>query len=64
MFAVGPEVRPYPGRKDKVQMRWALGITQALTDYIRYLRQDRILAFFGKVEFDPDYDYKRERVRA
>ena len=45
-------------------MRWALGITQALTDYIRYLRQDRILAFFGKVEFDPDYDYKRERARA
>jgi hypothetical protein len=45
-------------------MRWALGITQALTDYIRHLRQDRILDLFGKVEFDPDYDFKRQRARA
>jgi hypothetical protein len=35
-----------------------------LTDYIRYLQQDRILDLFEKVEFDPDYDYKRERARA
>ena len=38
-------------------------VTQALTDYIRHLRQDRILDLFGKVEFDPQYDYKRQRAR-
>jgi Arc/MetJ family transcription regulator len=31
-------------------------VTLALTDYIRHLRQDRILDLFGKVEFVPDYD--------
>jgi len=39
-------------------------VTQALTDYIRHLRQDRILDLFGKVEFDPQYDYKRQRSRS
>ena len=29
-FAVGPEVRPYPGPKDKDQMRWTLGIISDL----------------------------------
>jgi len=39
-------------------------VTRALTDYISHLRQDRILDLFGKVEFDPEYDYKRQRARA
>lgn len=39
-------------------------VTQALSDYIRHLRQDRILDLFGKVDFDPGYDYKRQRARA
>ena len=39
-------------------------VTQALSDYIRHLRQDRILDLFGKVDFDPQYDYKRQRARA
>ncbi len=39
-------------------------VTQALTDYIRHLRQERILELFGKVDFDPAYDYKRHRARA
>jgi Arc/MetJ family transcription regulator len=38
-------------------------VTQALNDYIRHLRQDRILDIFGKVDFDPKYDYKRQRSR-
>ena len=38
-------------------------VTQALTDYIRHLRQDRILDIFGKVDFDPKYNYKRQRSR-
>ena len=39
-------------------------VTQALTDYIRHLRQERILDLFGRVEFDPAYDYKRQRAKA
>ena len=39
-------------------------VTQALTDYIRHLRQERILNLFGKIDFDPEYDYKRQRARA
>ncbi len=39
-------------------------VTQALTDYVRHLRQERILDLFGKVDFDPGYDYKRQRSRA
>ena len=39
-------------------------VTQALTDYVRHLRQERILDLFGSVDFDPVYDYKRQRARA
>ena len=39
-------------------------VTQALTDYIRHLRQERILDLFGGVDFDPAYDYKRQRAKA
>jgi Arc/MetJ family transcription regulator len=39
-------------------------VTQALTDYIRHLQQERILDLFGKVDFDQKYDYKRQRARA
>ncbi len=38
-------------------------VTQALTDYIRHLRQDRILDMFGSVDFDSAYDYKRQRAK-
>ena len=39
-------------------------VTQALSDYIRHLRQERILDLFGTVDFDTKYDYKRQRARA
>lgn len=39
-------------------------VTQALTDYIRHLRQEKILDLFGRVDFDAGYDYKRQRARA
>ena len=39
-------------------------VTQALTEYIRHLRQQRILNVFGTVDFDPEYDYKKQRARA
>jgi Arc/MetJ family transcription regulator len=39
-------------------------VTQALTDYVRHLRQDRILDLFGRIDFDPAYDHKRQRAKA
>lgn len=39
-------------------------VTQALTDYIRNLRQEKILDLFGKVDFTLGYDYKRQRAKA
>ena len=39
-------------------------VTQALTDYIRHLRQNRMRQCFGTIDFDPAYDYKKQRTRA
>ncbi len=39
-------------------------VTQALSDYVRHLRQEQILGLFGKVDFTPGFDYKRQRARA
>jgi len=38
-------------------------VTTALREYIQRHRQQRILADFGTVDFDPKYDYKAERKR-
>jgi len=39
-------------------------VTQALTDYIHHLRQEKILSLFGTLNYDPGYDYKKQRARA
>jgi Arc/MetJ family transcription regulator len=39
-------------------------VTEALEEYIQRRKQARILDLFGKVEFDPKYDYKRQRRRS
>jgi Arc/MetJ family transcription regulator len=39
-------------------------VTQALTDYIRHLRQEKILDLYGQVDFAPGYDHKRQRAKA
>jgi hypothetical protein len=39
-------------------------VTQALTEYIQHLEQQKITALFGRVDYRQDYDYKRQRVRA
>jgi Bacterial antitoxin of type II TA system, VapB len=36
-------------------------ITEALEEYIRRRKQTTILELFGTVEFDPHYDYKKQR---
>jgi Arc/MetJ family transcription regulator len=38
-------------------------VTQALEEYVQRRRQRRILELFGKIDFDPKYDYKRQRRR-
>jgi Arc/MetJ family transcription regulator len=36
-------------------------VTEALEEYIRRRKQTRIMELFGTVEFDPKYDYKKQR---
>jgi Arc/MetJ family transcription regulator len=38
-------------------------VTQALLEYVQRRKQARILDLFGKVDFDPKYDHKRQRRR-
>jgi Arc/MetJ family transcription regulator len=39
-------------------------VTQALIDYTQRLQQLKVLSMFGKVDFDPDYEYKAQRARS
>ncbi len=39
-------------------------VTQALTEYVHHLEQEKILSLFGSLEFDPTYNYKKQRARA
>lgn len=36
-------------------------VTAALQEYIRRREQLRILELFGRIEYDPDFDYKAFR---
>jgi len=38
-------------------------VTEALKEYIQSRRQMRILELAGQIDFDPAYDYKKERRR-
>lgn len=38
-------------------------VTAALKEYIQHHQQKQILSLFGEIEYDPDYDYKKERRR-
>jgi Arc/MetJ family transcription regulator len=38
-------------------------VTKALIEYIDHLEQEKILSMFGTVDYDPDYDYKKQRRR-
>lgn len=39
-------------------------VTQALTDYIHHLEQEKVLSLFGSVDYVQGYDYKKQRERA
>ena len=36
-------------------------VNEALSEYVQRREQLKILDFFGTVELDPDYDYKKQR---
>lgn len=38
-------------------------VTRALEEYVQRRKQAKILDLFGKVDFDPKYDHKRQRRR-
>ena len=39
-------------------------VTQALVSYIQHKKQIKTINLFGKMEFDPDYDYKKQRNKS
>lgn len=39
-------------------------VTEALQEYIQHRKQSRILELFGTVEFDPKYNYKKQRRKS
>ena len=39
-------------------------VSQALVEYVQHLEQEKILSMFGTVEYDPEYDYKKQRRRS
>jgi hypothetical protein len=38
-------------------------VNEALREYIRYRKQVNVVELFGKIDFDPKYDYKKQRRR-
>ena len=46
------------GRKTKKET-----VTEALREYIARRRQAQITRLFGAIEFEPKYDYKKQRRR-
>ena len=36
-------------------------VTEALVEYIQRRKQAKVVGLFGKIDFDPDYDYKKQR---
>jgi Arc/MetJ family transcription regulator len=38
-------------------------VTQALKEYVEHLEQQKLLTLFGSVDYDPEYDYKKQRKR-
>ena len=36
-------------------------VNHALLEYIQRMEQKKVLDLFGKIDYDPDYDYKSQR---
>ncbi len=56
---------------DLLDEAWKIGgfktkketVNKALKEFIQHHRQKEILKYFDSVDFDPDYDYKKQRDR-
>ena len=46
------------GRRTKKE-----AVTEALREYIARRRQARVTQLFGTIDYDPKYDYKKQRRR-
>ena len=38
-------------------------VTQALKEFIRLRKQQKVVELFGTIDFDESYNYKRQRTR-
>ena len=38
-------------------------VNEALREYIQRRRQAKLVGLFGRIDFDPSYDYKKQRRR-
>ena len=50
------EARKLSGLKTKKEV-----VTAALKEYVQRRKQIKIINMFGKIDFDPEYDYKAQR---
>lgn len=39
-------------------------VNEALAEYIQHRKQAKVVELFGKIDFDPTYQYKKQRRRA
>jgi hypothetical protein len=39
-------------------------VNEALAEYILHRKQASVIGLFGKIDFDPKYDYKKQRRRS
>ena len=39
-------------------------VSEALIEYIQNLEQEKILSMLGTVDYDPEYDYKKQRRKS
>ncbi|MBN2364532.1 MAG: type II toxin-antitoxin system VapB family antitoxin [Calditrichaeota bacterium] len=52
------DARKISGHKTKKAV-----VTEALVEYIQRRKQPRIKELFGTIEYDSDYDYKKQRSK-
>ena len=38
-------------------------VNQALKEYVENLEQEKLLVLFGNLDYDPEYDYKKQRKK-
>ncbi len=39
-------------------------VTQALVEYIQKRQQSKVLESFGTIDYEPDFDYKAQRMKS